>query len=165
MEDSAKVPHWLKHKPVVVVNEYACIDGRHSTKDTDTKGLSIGLAQWSDRKNYQELSAKVWRYTGEKWSRQSEEMPLHRVLDLAILICKSKQFFRERYKKTTEEHLKAERIDQVALQGAAMNISLCKENSHLAEDLEIFDKQLRVDDEFISERLARLSQALKELDY
>ncbi len=26
----------------------------------------------------------VWRHTGEKWSRQSEELPLHRVLDLAI---------------------------------------------------------------------------------
>lgn len=92
-------------------------------------------------------------------------MPLHRLLDLAILICKSKQFFRERYKKTTEEHLKSERLDQVALQGSAMNISLCKENSHLVDDLEIFDKQFRIDDEFVSERLARLSQALKELDY
>lgn len=165
MEDPTQVPHWLKHKPVVVVNDYARLDGRHSVKDSDTKGLSIGLAQWSDRKNYQELSAKIWRYTGEKWSRQSEEMPLHRVLDLAILICKSKQFFQERYQKTTEEHLQAERIDQVAIQGSAMNISLCKENSHIAQDLEIFDKQLRVDDEFISERLARLSAALKDLGY
>jgi len=38
-----------------------------------------------------DISAKIWRYTGEKWSRQSEEMPLHRVLDLAILIVKSRK--------------------------------------------------------------------------
>lgn len=49
---------------------------------TDTKGLSLGLAQWNDRGKV-DISAKVWRYTGEKWSRQSEELPLHRVLDLA----------------------------------------------------------------------------------
>lgn len=33
-----------------------------------------------------DLSAKVWRYTGEKWSRQSEELPIHRVFDLASLL-------------------------------------------------------------------------------
>lgn len=36
------------------------------------------------------MAAKVWRHTtGDdtgKWSRQSEELPLHRILDLAILI-------------------------------------------------------------------------------
>ena len=55
---------------------------------TDAEGLSIGLAQWNSQGNT-DLSAKVWRYTGEKWSRQSEELPLHRVLDLASLICAS----------------------------------------------------------------------------
>ncbi len=164
IEDPTRVPHTLKHKPVMVVDNYDPIDGRHAG-NTDAKGLSIGLAQWSDRRNYRELSAKIWRYTGEKWSRQSEEMPLHRVLDLAILICKSKAFFAERYRKTTEEHLKAERISQVAVQGAAMNIGLCKDNTHLSEDIEIFDEQLRKDDEFLSERLRRLAEALKELGY
>jgi len=165
MEDPSKVPHWLKHKPVVVVDNYASIDGRHSTKNSDTKGISLGLAQWSDRKHYHEISAKIWRYTGEKWSRQSEEMPLHRVLDLAILICKSKQFFAEKYQKSTAEHLKDEYIGKIALQGGAMNIGLCKNNVHISDDIEIFDQQLRVDDELLSERLRRLSAALKELGY
>ncbi len=164
MEDPSKVPHTLKHKPVVVVNDYAALDGRHAG-NTDTRGLSIGLAQWSDRRNYRELSAKVWRYTGEKWSRQSEELPLHRVLDLAILICSSKHFFAERYRKTTEEHLKAPRIGHIALQGQAMNVELCTENNRIADDIEIFDEQLRKDDEFLSERLRRLAAALKELGY
>ncbi len=164
MEDSSKVPHTLKHKPVVVVDDYTSIDGRHA-QNTDAKGLSIGLAQWSDRRNYRELSAKVWRYTGEKWSRQSEELPLHRVLDLAIMICKSKKFFVERYRASTEEHLKTPRVAQIALQGHAMNIHLATENPRIAEDIEIFDEQLRKDDEFLSERLRRLAEALQELGY
>ena len=60
--------------------------------DSDAKGLSLGLAQWNDRGRV-DISAKVWRYTGEKWSRQSEELPLHRALDLAILILRYKEVF------------------------------------------------------------------------
>ena len=30
--------------------------------------------------------SKVFRHIGKKWSRQSEELPLHRVLDLKNLI-------------------------------------------------------------------------------
>ena len=79
-----KIPTSLKHKPVIVSENYENIDGRRAY-ETDAKGLSLGLAQWNDRGRV-DISAKVWRYTGEKWSRQSEELPLHRVLDLAILV-------------------------------------------------------------------------------
>lgn len=89
MNGSKKVPKHLKHKPIVVLEDYNQVDGIHANK-TDAKGLSIGLAQWSDVHG-KELSAKVWRHTGDggQWSRQSEELPLHRVLDLASLLCAS----------------------------------------------------------------------------
>ena len=80
-----EIPTHLSHKPIVKLEEYSQLDGRFKNK-TDAEGLSIGLAQWNSQGNT-DLSAKVWRYTGEKWSRQSEELPLHRVLDLASLIC------------------------------------------------------------------------------
>ena len=86
-----KIPTHLKHKPVIEVENYEEIDGRKAY-DSDAKGLSLGLAQWNDRGRV-DASAKVWRYTGEKWSRQSEELPLHRVIDLAILICRAEQYF------------------------------------------------------------------------
>ena len=73
-----KIPTTLKHKPVIAVENYENVDGRYAY-NTDAKGLSLGLAQWNDRGKV-DISAKVWRYTGEKWSRQSEELPLHRVL-------------------------------------------------------------------------------------
>ena len=74
-----QIPTNLKHKPVFVAEDYANIDGRYAY-DSDAQGLSLGLAQWNDRGRV-DISAKVWRHTGEKWSRQSEELPLHRVLD------------------------------------------------------------------------------------
>lgn len=78
-----KTPEHLKHKPIVIVDDYDIIDGVYAPI-SDTKALSIGLAQYSKSKN--DISAKVWRNVNGKWSRQSEELPLHRVLDLGILL-------------------------------------------------------------------------------
>ena len=90
------IPTTLKHKPVIVSENYENIDGR-SAYHSDAKGLSLGLAQWNDRGKV-DISAKVWRYTGEKWSRQSEELPMHRVIDLAILLCRAKLYFQDAYR-------------------------------------------------------------------
>ncbi len=77
-------PTHLKHKPIVSTVQYENNDGKHAG-NTDAKALSIGEAQYESG----EISAKIWRNTGTKWSRQSEEMPLHRALDLSILIIAS----------------------------------------------------------------------------
>ncbi len=79
-------PQHLKHKPIFML-PYEHFDGPYSD-DTDAKYLSIGLAQWRDDDVESPVSAKVWRYAenSEKWSRLSEELPLHRVVDLCIFL-------------------------------------------------------------------------------
>ena len=98
-----KIPTTLKHKPVIVSEDYDRVDGRYAY-NSDAKGLSLGLAQWNDRGKV-DISAKVWRHTGGKWSRQSEELPLHRVLDLAILVCRAKLHFQEAYRYENTDEL------------------------------------------------------------
>ena len=73
-------PKHLSHKPIISVDGYDKIDALFANK-TDVKALSIGKAQY----NNSHISLKVWRHTGVKWSRQSEELPVHRNLDLSIL--------------------------------------------------------------------------------
>ncbi|MFC1484784.1 DUF6530 family protein, partial [Candidatus Neomarinimicrobiota bacterium] len=124
-----KIPTDLKHKPVMVSEDYNLVDGRYAN-GSDAKGLSLGLAQWNDRGNV-EISAKVWRHTGEKWSRQSEEMPLHRVLDLAILICRSRLYFTNRYHAADDSYPEFPKIDRVPLQGGAMNVAVCTDNEFI----------------------------------
>jgi len=75
-----KPPHWLSHKPVVSV------DYKKQCKYAgDAHFLTLGRSTW-DKDSY---SAKIWRWVdskkGEMWSRQSEEIPLWRLLDLATL--------------------------------------------------------------------------------
>ncbi len=159
-----RIPTTLKHKPVIVAEDYGNIDGR-TAYQTDTQGLSLGLAQWNDRGKL-DISAKVWRYTGEKWSRQSEELPLHRVIDLAILICRSKLFFREesyRHPKLYDPEKPV--IDRVGLQGDAMTVAVCTENERIDEDIQLFSQALSHDDELLGERMRVLARILKEMGY
>ena len=158
-----KIPTTLKHKPVIVSENYENIDGRRAY-DSDTKGLSLGLAQWNDRGKV-EISAKVWRYTGEKWSRQSEELPLHRVIDLAILVCRAKQHFKEAYRFEKLYDPANPQLDRIGIQGDAMTVSVCTDNPLINDDLKLFRDVLSADDELIGERLAVLSRLLKELGY
>ncbi|HHU86641.1 MAG: DUF6530 family protein [Pelotomaculaceae bacterium] len=158
-----KIPTTLKHKPVIVSENYENVDGRYAY-NSDAKGLSLGLAQWNDRGKVN-ISAKVWRHTGEKWSRQSEELPLHRVLDLAILICRAQLHFREAYRYEKFYDPESTTIDRIGLQGDAMTVSICKDNPMIDEDIKLFLQVLSKDDEILSERLRTLSIILKEMGY
>ena len=151
-----EIPTNLKHKPVIVSENYENIDGRKAY-NTDAKGLSLGLAQWNDRGKL-DISAKVWRYTGEKWSRQSEELPMHRVLDLAILVCRSYLYFQEAYRYPKLYNPENPRIDRIGLQGDAMTVEVCTDNPMIEGDIKLFQQALSDDGEMIGERLRVLSR-------
>lgn len=76
-----KAPRHLGHKPLVSVDHYDSMDGQYAN-NTDAKALSIGHAQY----DYDEISMKVWRRPKNRWSPQSEELPIHRNMDLTILL-------------------------------------------------------------------------------
>ena len=158
-----KIPTALKHKPVIVSENYENVDGRNAY-NSDAKGLSLGLAQWNDRGKV-DISAKVWRYTGEKWSRQSEELPLHRVLDLTILILRALLHFKEAYRYEKLYDTKNTVIDRVGMQGDAMTVEVCTDNEKIDEDIKLFNQALSDDDEIIGERLVILARLLNEMGY
>jgi len=158
-----RIPVTLKHKPVIACENYGNIDGRDAYQ-SDTQGLSLGLAQWNDRGKI-DISAKVWRYTGEKWSRQSEELPLHRVLDLAILITRTTLHFREAYRYPGLYDEEKPEIDRIPLQGDAMTVEVCGDNPLIADDIKLFRDALAKDDELLSERMTTLARLLAEAGY
>lgn len=158
-----KIPTALKHKPVIVSENYENVDGRYAY-NSDAKGLSLGLAQWNDRGKV-DISAKVWRHTGEKWSRQSEELPLHRVLDLAILVSRTLLYFQDAYRYEKLYDPEKPVIDRVGLQGDAMTVAVCTDNEKIDEDIKLFNQALSDNGEIIGERLSTLSRILKEMGY
>lgn len=97
------IPKHLSHTPIIGV-DYETID-----LSGDAMYLSLGKATWA--KGEDDYSAKVYRLTKEgKWSRQSEELPLWRVLDLAVLLVASI--------RQSKSYLKEELVgDQKKLEG------------------------------------------------
>lgn len=79
---SVQLPQHLEHKPVYAL-PYEYFDGMYAGR-TDTKYISIGLAQWDP----DHVSIKAMRHTGGKWTRQAEELPLHRVIDMTLFVAK-----------------------------------------------------------------------------
>ncbi len=156
------IPTQLKHKPVLVCENYEQVDGR-SAYASEAKGLSLGLAQWNDRGRV-DASAKVWRYTGEKWSRQSEELPLHRVLDLAILVATGLRYFQEEsYRHPRLYDPQAPQLGRIGVQGDAMTVSVCVENPNIDEDIALLRDALAKDGELLGERLRVLGGLLRDM--
>ena len=110
-------------------------------------GLSVGLAQWNEP-GCTEISAKVWRNTGEKWSRQSEELPLHRVIDLATLVCAAIRYAENGNELTATDDFP---------------ITFSTDNEELKRYLEIMKKELAANKEHLDVSLDRLVIALNKL--
>lgn len=156
-----KIPATLRHKPVIEVEGYDSIDGKYANH-SDAKGLSLGLAQWNDRGKL-DISAKVWRHSGNRWSRQSEELPMHRVLDLAILICKGYGFFQEICRHSKPVNLANPGLGSIELQGGKAPISIALDNPMLKEDIQLFAKAMIAEDERLSERFRVLAALLRDI--
>ncbi|UUE46351.1 DUF6530 family protein [Pectobacterium aroidearum] len=142
-----KIPAHLKHKPIIQVENYDRLDGPYAD-NTDAMGLSVGIAQWNGP-GWTELSAKVWRNTGEKWSRQSEELPLHRVIDLATLIC------------ITMDYSKNSRLSS----SDDFPVTRSADNADLTHHIGLMKKELKENHKNLDKSLQRLSLELKRLGY
>ena len=157
------VPTHLKHKPVVIIDNYGDVDGRWAC-DTDARGISLGLAQWNERGRV-DASLKVWRNSGDRWSRLSEELPIHRVIDLCILYCSAKQYFDHPRHFPMYYDKKNPLVERIGIQGEDMNVSICTSNDNIDEDVELLLNSISRDEGMISERLRILGAELKELGY
>lgn len=75
-------PHQIAHSPVYGLRYNAHDPDREG--NSDAHWLTIGWSQWDEN----EPSAKVVRHSGQRWSRQSEEIPVSRLVDLTTLLAK-----------------------------------------------------------------------------
>lgn len=111
MSNPRKIPEGLQHTPIVCLSNYDQIDGRYSGPDDDVKFLSIGLAQWDETSKAQPISCKALRHTGKQWSPQSEEVPIHRCLDMCSFIAEVFSTIMSNDPRTALKNLSGERFE------------------------------------------------------
>lgn len=144
------IPTHLEHKPIFVVRDYDQIDGPYAGA-TDAKGLSVGLATWD---NF-EIGAKVWRHTGDRWSRQSEDLPPHRAIDLTLLYCLTRLARASGSKSETAKH--------GAFELTATLYGHGRTSAALNGMLRVLDTHLEEVDSIIRDRLLALADVLDEM--
>ena len=140
------LPLHLEHKPVYAM-PYQKFDGIYRG-DTDARYLSVGLAQWG----HNDLSLKVMRHTGTQWTRQAEELPLHRVFDAAIFLTKV---------LIDNENNKIE-IERQSFEGQNAAMQIIRESLSM-QDEQYFDEYLLKYGDLLRGRIKSLYQTLDGL--
>ncbi|MBU5346178.1 DUF6530 family protein [Paenibacillus lautus] len=157
------IPASTNHKPVIISDNYGKVDGRFAYK-TDVRALSLGLSEQNeDGKAH--IAAKVWRAAEEQGAGPMDELPLHRILDLSILICSALTHFSEAYRFEDLYDPQHPVIDRIGLQGNAITVAVCTDNEQIQEDIKVFNEALSDNGEMIGERLRTLTRMLEELGY
>lgn len=157
------IPASTNHKPVIISDNYGKVDGRFAYK-TDVKALSLGLSEQNEDGRAR-IAAKVWRAAEEQGAGPMDELPLHRILDLSILICSALTHFSEAYRFEDLYDPQHPVIDRIGLQGNAMTVAVCTDNEQIQEDIKLFNEALSDNGEMIGERLRTLTRMLEELGY
>lgn len=142
---SPPLPKHLDHQPVYAM-PYKQFDGWREGV-TDTRYLSIGISQWST----DEVSLKIMRYK-EQWSRQSEELPLHRVIDSSIFLAKV-LLDRDEQSVEIERNLFTNQSEGFRIQEELVS----------AQEKSQFDNFLTEHDDALRERFNKLYQMLLSL--
>ena len=141
-----ELPHHLEHKPIYAM-PYFQFDGMFAN-NTDAQYLSVGISQWDEN----DVSLKIMRHTGDKWTRQSEELPLHRVFDSAIFLLK---VLFDKSNKSLE-------IERNTFVNQLSGIEVIQENIN-DKDLNTFGAFINTHDMLFKERANKLYKILNNL--
>ena len=155
------IPTTLKHKPVLVAEDYGRIDGR-TAYGSDAQGLSWAWpsgttgARWTSpprcggtpgrsgpasRRSCPSTGCWIWRFWPARpppFSRGAPPFP----------------------RGYDPEH---PQVDRIGLQGDAMTVEVCTSSDHIDEDLRLFQDALARDGELLGERMRVLARLLGEL--
>lgn len=139
------LPQNLEHRPIYAM-PYQPFDGMYR-KSTDARYLSVGLSQWG----HEDLSLKIMRYR-DQWSRQSEEIPLHRVIDSTVFLAKV-LLDREHQSVEIERNLFVDQPEGFQV----------REESVAAADIQKFEAFLEAHNDDLKKRFNKLFQLLSSL--
>lgn len=148
----------MEFKPVITCDNYKKIDG-YRTPNSDIEKIDIRVKKNIDN-NKLEIITRLLKSDGG-----FDEIPVNRILDMAILLCEASLYFKEAYRMPKFYDENNLTISRVGLQGDAMNIKICKDNENLDKDIITLADELTNQGELLGERFNVLSQILEELGY
>ena len=147
---------------VIMSKGYDRIDGRKAYV-SDIKRLTLGVPMLEENKKMQ-IAAQIWKEDKDGKLILAQELPIHQVFDLMILLSRTLLYFKEAYRLPLLYDPDHPGVERIGLQGDALTIEVCTDNEYINEDIKAFAQSLNDLGELIGERRRVLSRILEELE-
>ena len=152
----------MNEKTVVAANGYDRLDGRNAYH-SDIKRMTLGAPALKENQAMQ-IAAQLWTAQEDGTLKMSAELPIHQIFDLMIVLSRTLLYFKEAYRLPLLYDPDNPTIERIGLQGEALPVSICTENSNINKDIQDFSQALNDLGELTGERLRTLTRILKELE-
>ncbi|PWJ50368.1 DUF6530 family protein [Faecalicatena contorta] len=152
----------MNEKIVIVSNDYDRIDGRNAYQSSIQR-LTLGAPVLEENKKMQ-IAAQIWKKDKDGEFILAEELPIHQIFDLMILLSKTLLYFKEAYRFPLLYDPEKPTVERIGVQGGVLPVEVCTDNRNINEDIKAFAQSLNDLGELIGERQRALNHILKELE-
>ncbi|CUX22852.1 DUF6530 family protein [Clostridium sp. C105KSO13] len=152
----------MNEKVVITSNDYDRIDGRNAYK-SDIKRLTLGAPMLEENKEMQ-IAAQIWKADKDDKLILAQELPVHQVFDMMILLSRTLLYFKEAYRFPLLYDPEKPTAERIGVQGGVLPVEICTDNQNIDEDIKAFAQSLNDLGELIGERQRVLGCILEELE-
>lgn len=152
----------MNEKIVITSDNYDRIDGRNAYQ-SDVKRLTLGAPTMEENKNMQ-IAAQIWKADKDGELALAQELPIHQVFDMIILLSRTILYFKEAYRLPLLYDPEKPTVERVGVQGGVLPVEVCVDNENINADIKAFAQSLNDLGEIIGERKRVLSRILEELE-
>jgi len=152
----------MNEKIVIASNGYDRIDGRNAYQ-SDIKRLTLGEPVLEENKKMQ-VAVQIWKSDKDGELILAEELPIHQVFDLMILLSRTLLYFKEAYRFPLLYDPEKPTVERIGVQGGVLPVEVCIDNQNINEDIKVFSQSINDLGELIGERQRTLIRILNELE-
>ena len=152
----------MNEKIVVSAEGYDRVDGRNACR-SHIKRITLGAPVLKENQSMQ-IAAQLWTAQEDGTLRIDTELPIHQVFDLMIILSRTVLWFKEAYGIPLLYDPDNPTIERIGLQGNALPVSICTENSNITKDIQDFSQALNDLGELTGERFRTLARIVEELE-
>ena len=152
----------MNEKIVIESRGYDLIDGRNAYAST-IKRLTLGEPMLEENKKMQ-IAVRLWKADKDAELVMVQELPIHQVFDLMILLSRTLLYFKEAYRLPLLYDPEKPTVERIGVQGGVLPVGICTDNENINEDIKEFAQSLNDLGELIGERQRTLIRILDELE-
>lgn len=117
-----------------------------------------------DENQKAQIAAQIWRENQEGQLVLAQELPVHQIFDLMIILSRTLLYFKEAYRLPLLYDPEKPTVERIGVQGEALPIEICLDNPTINQDIKAFAQSLSDSGELIGERQRVLNRILDELE-